>query len=131
MTTDKYLKDTAWGDVEYQGLTAAYVVSKIKGEWKYYTALSHGHLPYYGTCNDPTWRLTAKLLQDDKIHCAATPSGRYKIMSARGEQFRWLPVTFATVNYEHAKAIVRSLKELDAKTNDLIRQMDSIAEMYG
>ncbi len=131
MITDRYLKDTTWGDVEHQGLSAAYVITKIRNEWKFYTALSHGCLPYYGTCNEPTWRTTMQLLQDKTLHRYATPSGRYRIMSARGEQFRWLPVTFATVNYEHAKTIIRSLTELEGKSDDLLHQMDSIAEMYG
>lgn len=127
-TTDKYLKDDT--DL-YRFMFTAFVITKIDGEWKYYTAVTRGGLPYYGTLNEPTWRETSMQLRNPNTYRDATPSGRYYIMSAARSQFRWLPVTFATTNRAHAKAIIASLHELERIGESLIRQMDDIAECYG
>lgn len=115
------------------GLYAAFIITKIDGRWLYYTAVTRGGLPYYGTINEPTWRMTSKLLHDHDhdLYRDATSSGRYKIMSVRSDRFRYLPVTFATVNRDHARAIVYSLKELDEIADRLERKMNEIAECYG
>lgn len=52
-------------------------------------------------------------------------------MSVRADKFMWLPVTFATANRAHAKAIVASLNELEEIADLLERRMDEIAECYG
>ena len=113
------------------GLYAAFIITKIDGKWMYYTAVTRGSLPYYGTIHEPTWSMTSKLLNDHNLYRDATPSGRYKIMSVRSDRFMWLPVTFATVNRAHAKAIVASLNELEEIADCLERRMDEIAECYG
>lgn len=118
-------------DVTMGELRAAFVITKIDGKWLYYTAITRGGLPYYGTAYEPTWRRTCRMLCDSNLYQDATPSGRYKIMSVRSDKFRWLPVTFATVNRDHARAIVASLNELEEISDHLERVMDEIAECYG
>lgn len=125
----KYCKEDV--DISVGWLRAAYIITKIDGKWLYYTAVTHGELPYYGTCYEPTWRNTSRLLHDPYLYRDATRSGRYKIMSVRSEKFRYLPVTFATVNKAHARAIVSSLNELDEIAGQLDRTMNEIAECYG
>lgn len=118
-------------DVTMGELHGAFVITKIDGRWLYYAAITRGGLPYYGTAYEPTWRRTCSMLRDPNLYQDSTPSGRYKIMSVRSDKFRWLPVTFATVNRDHAIAIVASLNKLETLSDHLERMMNDIAECYG